>query len=80
MHEWRDHELLRRALAIFSLDSLAEQQAAPADVVALAEQRAAARGTGEWSEADRLRAAIEEAGWVVRDVPGDGGFQLVPKA
>ena len=24
MHEWRDHELLRRALAVFGLDSLAE--------------------------------------------------------
>jgi cysteinyl-tRNA synthetase len=80
MHEWRDHELLRRALAIFSLDSLAEQQAAPAEIVALAEQRVAARATGDWGEADRLRAAIEDAGWVVRDVAGDGGFQLVPKA
>jgi cysteinyl-tRNA synthetase len=80
MHEWRDHDLLGRALAVFGLDSLAEQQSAPADVTALAEQRAAARGSGDWAEADRLRAAIEEAGWVVRDVPGDGGFQLVPKA
>jgi cysteinyl-tRNA synthetase len=79
MHEWRDHELLRRALAIFSLDSLAEQQSAPAEVVALAEQRVAARAAGDWGEADRLRAAIEDAGWVVRDVAGDGGFQLVPK-
>src|SRR3954470_3003582 len=80
MHEWRDHELLRRALAVFGLESLAEQQAAPAEVVVLAEQRAAARVSGDWSEADRLRAAIEQDGRVVRDVPGDGGFQLVPKA
>jgi cysteinyl-tRNA synthetase len=80
MHEWRDHELLRRALGVFSLDSLAEQQSAPPDLVSLAEQRAAARGSGDFAEADRLRAAIDEAGWVVRDVPGDGGFQLVPKA
>ena len=80
MHEWRDHDLLRRALAIFGLDSLAEQQAASAELVALAEQRAEARAAGDFAEADRLRAAIEEAGWVVRDVPGDGGFQLVPRA
>ena len=69
-----------RRSRIFGLDSLAEQQSAPAEVVALAEQRAAARGAGDCGEADRLRAAIEEAGWVVRDVPGDGGFQLVPQA
>jgi cysteinyl-tRNA synthetase len=80
MHEWRDHELLRRALAVFSLDSLAEQQTAPPEVVALAGQRSAARAAGDWGEADRLRAAIEAAGWTVRDVAGDGGFRLVPKA
>jgi cysteinyl-tRNA synthetase len=80
MHEWRDHDLLRRALGIFGLDSLAEQHAASAELVALAEQRAAARAAGNYGEADRLRAAIEDAGWVVRDAPGDGGFQLVPRA
>ena len=80
MHEWRDHDLLRRALAIFGLESLGEQQAAPDDVRELAEQRSAARAARDFEEADRLRQAIEAAGWVVRDVPGDGGFQLVPKA
>ncbi len=29
MHEWRDHELLRRALAVFGLESLAEDEHAP---------------------------------------------------
>jgi cysteinyl-tRNA synthetase len=80
LHEWRDHDLLRRALAVFGLDSLGEAAAAPDEVRALAEQRAAARAAGDWTEADRLRDAIEAAGWVVRDVQGDGGFQLVPKA
>src|SRR5436305_11655957 len=32
MHSWRDHELLRRALALFGLVSLSERQEAPADI------------------------------------------------
>jgi len=78
VHEWRDHELLRRALDVFGLASLAEDAIAPADVVALAERRAVARTTRDFEEADRLRAEIEAAGWVVRDVAE--GFTLVPLA
>ncbi len=63
MHEWRDHDLLRRALALFGLDSLARQETAPPEVRSLAEQRAAARAGGDWTEADRLRAEIEGRGW-----------------
>jgi len=77
LHGWRDHELLRRAFAIFGLESIAEREDAPAELVALAEQRVAAREAKDFGEADRLRDEIEEAGWSVRDV--DGGFQLVPK-
>jgi cysteinyl-tRNA synthetase len=75
MHEWRDHGLLRRALAIFGLDSLAETDEAPAEVVELAERRIEARAAREFGEADRLRAEIEAAGWEVRDE--SGGFRLV---
>jgi cysteinyl-tRNA synthetase len=77
MHEWRDHELLRRALAVFGLESLAESEEAPPEVVDLAQRRQEARGAGNFEEADRLRARIGEAGWEVRDVAD--GFQLVPK-
>jgi cysteinyl-tRNA synthetase len=77
LHGWRDHELLRRAFGIFGLESIAEQEEAPAELVALAEQRVAAREAKDFAEADRLRGEIEAAGWSVRDV--DGGFQLVPK-
>jgi cysteinyl-tRNA synthetase len=77
MHSWRDHDLLRRALGVFGLASLAEGEEAPAEVRGLAERRQAARTNGDFEEGDRLRAQIEAAGWVVRDVAG--GFQLVPK-
>ena len=77
MHEWRDHEFLRRALDVFGLASLAESEAAPAEVVELAERRQAVRADGNFDEADRLRAQIDAAGWEVRDVAD--GFRLVPK-
>ncbi len=77
MHGWRDHELLRRALDIFGLASLAEEQDAPAEVVELAKQRQEARAARDFDEADRLRAEIEAAGWEARDEAD--GFQLVPR-
>jgi cysteinyl-tRNA synthetase len=77
MHEWRDHELLRRALDIFGLGSLAEGEEAPAEVVELAKRRQAVRSDGNFDEADRLRAEIDAAGWEVRDIAD--GFRLVPK-
>src|SRR3954466_14580424 len=77
MHGWRDHELLRRALAVFGLASLAEAQQAPAEIVELAKQRQEARAARDFDEADRLRAEIEAAGWEARDAAD--GFQLVPR-
>ena len=77
MHGWRDHELLRRALDIFGLASLEEEQEAPSEVVELAKQRQEARVARDFDEADRLRAEIEAAGWEARDVAD--GFQLVPR-
>jgi cysteinyl-tRNA synthetase len=77
VHAWRDHELLRRALDVFGLASLAEQAEAPPNVHELAERRERARAERAFEEADRLRLEIEAAGWEVRDVAE--GFQLVPK-
>jgi cysteinyl-tRNA synthetase len=77
MHGWRDHDLLRRALDVFGLASLAEAEAAPPEVVALADRRQQARAERDFDAADRLRAEIEAAGWEARDVAG--GYQLVPK-
>jgi cysteinyl-tRNA synthetase len=79
MHGWRDHDLLRRGLGVFGLESLAESEAAPADVVQLARRRAEARERKDFAEGDQLRGEIEAAGWVVRDVDAEPGFQLVPK-
>ena len=78
MHEWRDHELLRRALEVFGLESLAELPEAPPEVVELARERAQARAERRFDDADELRRGIEEAGWIVRD--SDAEFQLVPKS
>ncbi len=77
LHGWRDHELLRRALDVFGLASLAEGVEAPPDIVELAERRRQARAARDFDEADRLRAEIEAAGWEVRDAAD--GFRLVPK-
>jgi cysteinyl-tRNA synthetase len=78
MHEWRDHDLLRGALEVFGLESLAELPEAPPEVVELARERARARAERRFDEADELRRGIEEAGWIVRD--SDAEFQLVPKS
>jgi cysteinyl-tRNA synthetase len=79
MHGWRDHELLRRGLEVFGLESLAESAAAPPELEQLARQRAEARERKDFDEGDRLREEIEAAGWQVRDVDAEPGFQLVPK-
>ena len=79
MHTWRGAgrlDLLGRALDLFGLESLTEQQEAPAEVVELAGRRKEARDRGDFDEADRLRKEVESAGWEVRDKPD--GFDLVP--
>jgi cysteinyl-tRNA synthetase len=78
MHAWRDHELLRAALEVFGLESLAEvSEDVPAEVADLAERRKAARTGGDYAEADRLRAEVEQAGWELRDVAEEPGYRLV---
>ncbi len=50
---------------------------APADIVALAQQRSAARSHREYAGADALRDEIAAAGWLVTDVPD--GFTLTAR-
>ena len=75
LHEWRDHDLLRRALGVFGLASLAEEDEAPDDAHELARRRQEARSAREFAEADRLRDELAASGWDVRDEPG--GYRLV---
>ncbi len=53
----------------------AEAECAPPEVMALAEQRAAAKAAKDWPEADRLRDEIAAAGWAIKD--GKHGYELV---
>jgi cysteinyl-tRNA synthetase len=75
MHGWRDHDVLRRALAVFGLDSLAAGEEAPPELVVLAEERQEARAARDFGRADGLREQIDAAGWEMRDEPG--GYTLV---
>ena len=54
-----------------------EEAAIPAEVVALVEQRQAARVAKDWSESDRLRDAITALGWNVKDTKD--GPKLTPR-
>jgi cysteinyl-tRNA synthetase len=56
-------------LHVLGLESLMERDEAPPQVVALADQRAAARRAKDWAEADRLRDELHGLGWEVRDGP-----------
>jgi cysteinyl-tRNA synthetase len=69
---------LREMLAVLGLDTLltVETEAAPAEVVKLAEERERARRAADYSEADRLRDEIRARGWEVRD--GPAGPELLP--
>ncbi|HXY80054.1 MAG TPA: cysteine--tRNA ligase [Gaiellaceae bacterium] len=80
MHVWTSEgrrDLVYPCLEVFGLSSLSEVAAAPADVVALAEERQRARGAKDFAEADRLRAEIAARGWEVRDIWA--GYRLFPK-
>ncbi len=81
VHDWasaRHLDLVRRALEVFGLGSLADEQVAPPEIVDLAEERVVARETRDFERADRLREQIEAAGWEMRD--GQDGYTLVPKS
>ena len=69
-------ELLRRGLAIFGLESLAERDEAPSEVVELAERRAAARAERDFATSDALRDELAGLGWEMRD-RSDAGYDLV---
>ena len=55
-----------------------EQESAPAEIIALADQRAMAKANKDWATADALRQQIDAAGWTVLD--GKDGYKIVKKA
>jgi cysteinyl-tRNA synthetase len=78
LHEWASGgqlELLRRGLAVFGLESVAERDEAPPEVAELAGRRAEARAARDFDESDRLRDELAALGWVMRDRPD--GFDLI---
>jgi cysteinyl-tRNA synthetase len=78
LHDWASRgqlELLRRGLAVFGLEALAEQSEAPAEIVELAEQRGRARAERDFETSDRLRAELAAAGWQMRD--RSDGYDLI---
>jgi cysteinyl-tRNA synthetase len=82
LHDWastRQLGLLSRGLAVFGLESLAERDEAPPEVLELAERRAAARAERDFETSDSLRDELASRGWVMRDEPG-GGYSLVPSS
>jgi len=46
-----------------------EEAETPPEVLALLEQRQAARTERDWAESDRIRDALGEMGWEIRDTP-----------
>jgi hypothetical protein len=49
MHGWRDHDLLRRGLEVFGLESLGDVELAPAELEELARARLAARAKQDFA-------------------------------
>ena len=73
------HRSLTTMVHVLGLDAVSRTDIRiPADVVAMAEDRVRARGAKDFAEADRLRDAIRERGYEVRDAAE--GFKLVPLA
>ena len=74
-----DDEFVRERLGIFGLESLTVDEEAPPEIVELAEMRLSARAERNFPESDRLRDEIAAAGWEVRDVSAEPGYQLVKR-
>lgn len=55
-----------------------EQESAPDEIIALAQQRADAKANKDWATADALRAQIDAAGWTILD--SKDGYKIVKKA
>ena len=62
---------------VLGLDAVTgNEDLVPAEIVAMAEERRAARAARDFARADVLRKAITDAGYEVRDAPD--GFKIIP--
>ena len=70
---------LEEAEAVFALGLFRSEElvAVPQEIAALMQARAAARSEKNFAESDRLRKAIEELGWLVKD--GKDGAKAVKR-
>ena len=59
-----------RIFGCLDVDAAPAAEEFPAEVVAMAEERSAARKNKNWAESDRLRDAIKAAGYLIEDAPG----------
>ena len=62
-------------LGCLDVDAVPVAEEIPAEVTALAEQRAAARKAKDFAESDRLRDEIAKLGYIIKDAPG-GVYEL----
>jgi cysteinyl-tRNA synthetase len=67
---------MKQMVHILGLDATAVgEDEVPEDLVVMAKERQRCRAEGDYAQADRLRSAIAERGYEVRDVPG--GFKVL---
>ena len=59
-----------RIFGCLDVDAAPVAESFPDEVIAMAEERAAARKNKDWAESDRLRDAIKAAGFLIEDAPG----------
>jgi cysteinyl-tRNA synthetase len=71
-------DTVAEVLNVLGLGSLAHDEPAPPEVVALAHERQRARDGRDFAESDRLRDEITGRGWEVRD--SASGFELYPSS
>ena len=67
-----------RILGCLDVDAEVAEEVIPSEVLALAEERSAARQAKNWAESDRLRDEIASLGYTIKDAPG-GKYELSKK-
>jgi cysteinyl-tRNA synthetase len=64
LEQFRDFD---RVMMLFDVDSAAEEEQVPAEILELAQKRQDARKNKDFAAADAIRDQLKEAGWVIED-------------